>query len=132
MKKIILLIKSLFLISSALFYAFSYSSEKKKIDCYAQFFDSKKSVFRLPEDQMDRMILSEKFNSYPKKYADMLNLPNDRKIRKQFFKVVREAMLVPIAEEVYPTISEQTNRGITKTKLENVQIKFRRIHNNNP
>ena len=125
MKKRILLIKTISLISCSLFCAFSYSSDSAKSDCYAQFFDSKKPAIKLPEDLTERSLLLKEIKSEPKKYADMLNLPKNEKTRKQFFYMLSEAAPIPFATEVYPGFSHETDEGVTTVVMETVNIRFR-------
>ena len=129
MNKVIFLAKTFSLTCSLLFCALSYSNNLKK-DCYAQFFDSKKSSLKLPENLYDRDALLKEIQSNPNKHADLMNLPEDPKIIEDFFNIVTEAAAIPFAKEIHPIIAQQENDGKTEIVMPKVNITFKpRNHN---
>ena len=117
MKKTRLMIKIFCLIGSAVFCALSYSNSSVKKDCYAQFFNPKKSAVKFPEKLKERHNLLKIIESDPNKYADLLNLPKDSNIRKHFFYTLSEAIIIPAVEEIYPNLTQHKSNEKAKTSM---------------
>ena len=118
MQKILLSIRALVLIGSILFSCFSYSN----LDCYAQFFDQKKSILKLPEDPAERELLWRQVKSNPDRFANMLDIPKNTKIRNQFFEFAEQQIKLPYVTEVFPIFHPQTNNGINQRIIKQLGI----------
>ena len=125
MKKIRPVIKTFSLMGAVLFCAFSSANIKAQKDCYTQFVDTEKSIIKLPEDLMERYNLWENIKSNPNKYADLLNLPKNSEIRKTFFNIFNESLIIPSVQEVHPNLTQYKNNGKTEVTME-VDITFKR------
>ena len=113
-----------------LFCYFSYSNETIKSDCYAQFFNFKKSVLKLPQDLTKRGLLWEKIKSDPDKYAEMLNLPKSLNERKKFFEFVEKYQRAPYIAGIISEFHYKINNGLAERSIKKMGIILnpRKVH----